>query len=365
MALSRKRIRYDSDASKEYEQKRDLVDLLCYTLRKRRKLISQESESISEFDDIINIYESAYSKSSLPEYVTFDAEGDEGIPKLVRYFKHFEPQNTTEKLNCWLPKNNFRLATINNFNHVKRYLTADEFNINLLKCKTFDHVKNAIISYMLYWNDKSLMEFARYYPTFEKIPQNILLERQKDDGAYLYERQGVPILKVAIKIIKQHFDFIQTLHQSQSDILMTPMTIRFNLLSLIGHDFVTHIRNVYDWAVNDTFDTKKISLVESYMPIPYKLPNVTDIDSLRGISNFKFISGEACCGKTSLLATLKSKGWLIYSRGDVGSFGGKATNPPSVGNLHAALQAVLTRGNVIGGKFLFQIFYWTKKNKKT
>lgn len=358
MALSKTKSRYEN--KQKYTQS-GLVDLLCYKLRKRQKLIHQESESNSEFNGTINIYQSTYSKSSLPKSVTFDAEGDEGIPKLVRYFKYFEPQNTTEKLKHWLPTNDFRLATINDFQYVQRYLTDDEFNINLLKCKTFDHVVNAIISYMLYWNDNSLSEFACYYPTFKKITEQMLLERQKDDSAYLYERFGVPILKTTFKIIKQHFEYIQTLHQS-SAIQHVVTSPQFNLLSCIEPDFVTHIRNVYEWAVNDTFDTNKIALVESYMPIPYKLPHVSDIDSLCGISTFKFISGEACCGKTSVLNTLKSQGWIIYSRGDVGSFGGKAINPPAIGNLHAALQTVLTRGNVIGGKcFFFKSFIDQKK----
>lgn len=314
--------------------------------RKRTKL-ENSSLTLTMTTTSKSLYDKVFRKSKLPSYDKFDSEGTGGIPKLVKLFKTFDAQNTTEE--CKLFNMELKNATYIDHIHLYQYLIAPEFNVQLLSVTTYDHVINAIISFMLNWTDESIIQFTKQYPQFRRLCETLILERAVDNYAYVFEYRGVPFIKTAIKVVRKHFD-IKSNNSSEP----------FSLMALLNREFVDHIKQVFRWLLNDEFDSEKIKLLETYMPIPYKLENIhKDIDSIRGTSNFKFFTGEACCGKTTLLESFKANGWKIYSRGDVGSFSGKSNSPAAVGNLHAALDYILTQPDVIGDRGYIDNVLWS------
>lgn len=62
------------------------------------------------------------------------------------------------------------------------------------------------------------------------------------------------------------------------------------------------------------------------------------------------ITGVACCGKTTILHELKSCGWTVCSRGDIGTFSGKSKSTAAVTGVHAAMDGALRRGDVLGDR---------------
>lgn len=299
--------------------------------------------------------------NKIQPFKSFFYEGRYGIPARLAKLINVDVQN----LDIPLPKytSGYRNdVSLVDFCHVYQYLSAKEFDVSLLSNKTFDCVINAIISYLLDWPNEKLDEFVGIYPDYDQLCAAVKEFRELDEGCYIYNYNGIPVVKTAIKIIKSHF-MPKSLGRNV-----------FDWMSLLDYEFLEHIRQVYNWALNDDFDSKKTTLLEADMDIPYRLPNI-DVTSLKQYDrddNFKFITGEACCCKTTIINTLTEMGWKKYSRGDVGSFSGKSNNPAAIGNLHASLHYVLTQPDVIGDRGFIDNVLWTfimpgcnPRNKKT
>lgn len=72
----------------------------------------------------------------------------------------------------------------------------------------------------------------------------------------------------------------------------------------------------------------------------------------------KFITGHACSGKTSLLRELEQHGWRHYSRGDLGSFAGKAKSAATVATLYGAQQYAQSMPDVLGDRGTLDNLLW-------
>lgn len=285
--------------------------------------------------------------SYLTPFVKFDQSGYFGIPERLQKLNNVDIQN----INDSLPKYTAGYrddVSYTDYCHVHQYLSAKEFNESLLSDKKFDSVVNSIISYLLDWPDAKLNEFVSLYPKYDRLCAALKEFRELEDGKYVYTYNGIPVVRTAIKIIKSHF---APKNEGRKV---------FDWMSLIDYSFIQHINQVYNWLLNDNFDVDKIALLESDMEIPYKLPHI-DVEKLknnRRDNTFKFISGEACCCKTTIMNKLSELGWKSYSRGDVGSFSGKSHSPAAIGNLHAALHFILTQPDVIGDRGFIDNVIW-------
>lgn len=58
------------------------------------------------------------------------------------------------------------------------------------------------------------------------------------------------------------------------------------------------------------------------------------------------ITGQACCGKTTLRRGLLANGYEVKSRGDIGTFAGKARSPAAI----AATEYALVHCGVVGDR---------------
>lgn len=280
-------------------------------------------------------------------FISFAYKDDYGIPARFQLLDGIDVQNIEVELFPYFGV--YKAASQVDFCHAYQYLSAREFNRNLLCDKTYDHVVDAIVSYLLEWNDESMLKFISLYPQFENMCRALMDFKMLDSGAYVYDYCGVPVVKTTIKIIKSHF------------INKRPGRNFFDWMFCINRDFITHIKYVYSLLLSNSIDKDAVDILESDMPIPYKLPTI-DMENLKnkskGPNALKFITGEACCLKTTILNRLSDVGWKPYSRRDVGSFGGKSDNPVAVGNLHAALHYMLTQSDVIGDRGFIDNILW-------
>lgn len=309
-------------------------------------------------DGVANLLREVHTvmfKKNLPTYAMFDSEGDLGIPSLVKHFNEHECHlvNTTDTYSEYIDC----AADYRKFAHVNGYLIAAEFNRSLLSTRRYDSVVEALYSYLIQFSIESLREFATVYPEHRFVLEPIVEFKENPEHRIQVTvcRNGVPRVHTCWRLLKNVFR-----DEKPEDQIVDEDSIRkdFNLNDHMDNAFAKHLRNVWQILIGPGFNPQLIAeLLEVEMRIPVDLPNVdlheirrrrdNDIDNLHVI---KFITGEACVGKTTMLTAMAKMGWRPFSRGDLGTFGGKASNPVDVGNLHAALDFMLRQPDVIGGE---------------
>lgn len=298
----------------------------------------------------LNAHKSIFKQSKYDKFVKFNYTlSDSGIPYFAKLFKNFDPINTREDFPKYIEYRDFANLNYVDVLHLLDYLQAEEFNNSLLYNRTNDHIASAIISFMLQFEAVDLEQFGIKYEKFYNLCQYIINERALDNYNYLYLYNNyIPFVKTSFKILNRYFKSEQVVHKA-------PTT--FNLLHKLGRNIVDELNYYFLLHQRKAFTIENILELERDRQLYFTLDDI-DLEKLRGSSTFKFISGEACCGKTTISNYLKSDGWQIYSRGDCGSFSGKATNPAAVGCLHSALDFVLTQPYVIGDRGYIDNILW-------
>lgn len=299
----------------------------------------------------LNAYKSLFKRSKYDKFVKFNHTlSDSGIPYFAKLFKNFDPINTHDDFPKYIEYRDFASFNYVDTLHLLDYLQADEFNSTLLSSRANDHISTAIISFMLQFDDHDLEQFGMKYERFFTLCQYVINERAIDNYNYLYLYNNyVPFVKTSFKILNKFFK------DGEQIVKKTPTT--FNLLHRIGRNVVDELNYYFRLHQQKAFTLEDIRHLERDRGLYLTLDDI-DLKKLRGSSSFKFISGEACCGKTTIANYLKFNGWQIYSRGDCGSFSGKATNPAAVGCLHSALDYVLTQPYVIGDRGYIDNILW-------
>lgn len=298
----------------------------------------------------LNAHKMIFKRSKYDNFVKFNhTQSDSGIPYFAKLFEKFDPINTREDFPKYIEYREFCDLNYVDKIHLLDYLRAEEFNSKLLTTRKYDHVVTAIISFMLQFDDVDLEQFGMNYEQFMPLCQYVIGERAVDDYNYLYLYNNyVPFVKTSFKILNKFFKL-------ENALIRSPKV--FSILQKIGRNVVDEMNLFFRLHQENSFTQADIKHLERHRNMYFNLDNV-DLESIRGSSNFKFISGEACCGKTTIANYLKADGWQIYSRGDCGSFSGKATNPAAVGCLHSALDYVLTQPNVIGDRGYIDNILW-------
>ncbi|ATY70192.1 GrBNV gp17-like protein [Tomelloso virus] len=294
-------------------------------------------------------YATLKSTPGLSPFKLFNQKGSVGIPLRLSILSGIDVQNLPKTLPKWNkpPRNDVTFA---DFCHLDQYLSSNMFNAKLLSDMTNDDVVNAIVSFLLDWPTQKLRDFVSFYPKYSNLCEAVIEFSNLDNGDYVYELNGVPVVRTAIKIIKSHF------------VPKSEGANYFDWMSLIDYKFIEHLQHVYTLLSNDEiFPNDLIDLIQSDMDLPYRLPNidVTTLKQYDRTDNLKFITGEACCCKTTIINKLASVGWKSYSRGDLGGFNRKPENRAQVGNLHAALNYQLTQSDVIGDRSFIDNVLWS------
>lgn len=284
----------------------------------------------------------------LPFSSLFSIDG-EGIPYRLKLFNIFEPQNTTYTS---VKFNEPRHATLIEYRHLLSYLDCEELQKAPLD-RRYDPVVNAIVSLVLSWTSRDREDFAKREPKYADFMHDVEDFVQYENGDYVYcmefETRKIAYCKCAFKLIKSVF--ASKVASDEVDFSKEP----FQISRFINPEFVNHLHTLYAQLMTETLTSSDIKKLEQETEIPYNLRSyVGDYEALKRTATVKFITGQACAGKTTLLNSLRDQGhWLIMSRGQIGSFSGKADNPCAVAALHASTEFVLRHSNVLGVKLSF------------
>lgn len=321
---------------------------------KKRKLatyLQDYCDKQLKTDDQTQAYERFFNKATqiLPFYGNFTERKDWRsnmdqitIPILASFFDEFDPINTPEE-HPLLPYRDREVGPAA-FEHLAIYLLSDDYNVHLLREQEHDSMVHAMIAFVLPWSLSSLQRFELAHPTCAKFIQAIIHETFDTNSAYVYQHRtyGYPFVKTSFKILRRAFP--QVMPQIKVS--------TFSLLNLLPSKFINDLIRLYDILQGERYDYSVIrSIMEKPEAIPYDIQDeIGNYKDLKARSMLKFITGQACCGKTTLLNNMRRLGWKIVSRGSIGSFSGKANNPVAVACLHASIDWALQHDNVLGDR---------------
>lgn len=320
---------------------------LLEAVRKSIRINNDDDDDDDEMNNEARVFRRSYRTETLPDYVSFDDDkSDQGIPGLIRLFRRFDPINDTGEHPIFTA---YRKASLSDFYHVLEYLRAPEFNADLLRVRRYDAVVHAIVSFVLHWRNEHIRRFRDHHPEFGGIVDRIMEEKNRDYGIYVFAVNGVPFVRTTFKIVRDHFEPPKPDLDELLFSVVPSSNAPFQLLNHLDPTFIRHLRHVYRGLRERSLTAEDIATMESDMPIPYDLRStIGDYEAAKRRATVKFITGQACCGKTTLLNSLRTKGWTIVSRGSVGSFAGKASSPVAVACLHASIEWSLGHTNVLG-----------------
>lgn len=293
---------------------------------------------------LVNRFNAHYKrKGAVPAYVAFDTHGDRGIPRLVRYFSVFDPVNAVGEFDAWSA---YTSPTDLEMKHAYSYMTAPEFSRELLRTPRFDSVVHAVYSYLLHWTNEGLARYGERYPRFKDLTASVILE--KDRSTVYVTKDGVPFVRSAFRMLLHYMNSAERQHRTADKIEERRL---FRINDYVSPLLVSHFKDVYRWLLHESMTRREIELLETPVDSPFaSIARRYHGAGYRLNTPVKVITGQACCGKTTLLNKLKSYGWTVCSRGDLGTFSGKSKSAPAIASLHAAIENALRRGDVLGDR---------------
>lgn len=318
-------------------------------------------------DDIVDVYENEFRTTDYGVYRGFTHASDvktDGIPYLIKHFsnENFKPFDAPTIDYTIADSDAIQTSTID-FIHVQQYLDDGAFNKQVLSDTTTDPIMYAIISFMIRWSVLKLEVFANHYPRHKVLATELIeIRNAQSSTLQIQEFNGEPFLRTTFRVLRKYSD-AKYLKNGDVDAQQESKAC-FYWTDYIKREFIEHLNRVYDLLTNNAFNSTLIDeLLNSCMDVPYELPNVDVGAIVKNRDNDpklnKYLTGEACCCKTTILNKLTKYGWSIYSRSGVGSFSGKATNPVDIGNLHASLHWVHQQPNVLGDRGFIDNIVWS------
>lgn len=302
------------------------------------------------------------------------------IDKLVEYFRHFDAVNFKSNVHETLivhtatpnpneTSNEFFATFVTDFETIRYYLerfctpenfkkVVDSKENNILKQLPFSCYFNAVVSFMLKWPVHVLIEFGRRFCEFKRL--TLLLAEHHFDGtaasanaknAYVTEN-GIVFVRDALYIFNE---FFRPTGKLKNYFHLNHMDLFFE------EDLPKLAKQLFD-------DENRFQSVNLNLDFMRKQHTCERYDFFGFDGNVKknkttYITGQACVGKSTLLAKLEQSernpdGWLILNRGKIGSFGGKADSPEITAALHSALEFVLSHDNVLGDRGTIDNTLW-------
>lgn len=246
------------------------------------------------------------------------------------------------------------------FKHLEKYLNSQPINLSL---EQLDYILHGISSLVLTWN---LIQYRSVYcPTLSRFLiamegalRNNELSIFQHENMFLYTPCSLKIWKSVVTQSKispasyrvpdsgKYFDYFTTNYKAIVSHLKLDEYYDFLNAQLFLDDPAVKLKNVTKW--NDfceNIDHFTIPQLQLHQPQQ---------------STIKYVTGTACVGKSSILKKLKNDyNWQIFSRGQLGTFAGKAKTSLHVAGLHFALDYVLGKRNVIGDRGTIDNPLWT------
>lgn len=233
---------------------------------------------------------------------------------------------------------------------IMSYLCNERFNKTLLKSRMWDCIVNAIVTYLLsssldtlLWLKDNCPQYATFVAAIydEKISSSpTLFVMNVSSYSWIYTR-------TPFKLLNRQFN---------NACLVEKPT--FHILHNIEAGFVDELTEFYDKLKANTIDEQMVKFLEQDKPIPHDLQHIVgNYANIVGKSNVRYFTGQACCGKTTLVSKLNFE---AKSRGSIGGFSGKADNIASVSCLHFSIDFVLRQYKTIVGVSIYNFLFYTR-----
>lgn len=196
----------------------------------------------------------------------------------------------------------------------------------------------------------------------DDISSMVLESRQKRSIKALYNHPKYPNYFVFLTCYK-------FLNQWKNARVNLPTTITaennwFRVQLNSDDAFVRQMESLTHAFVSKIWTDENILLLNDNLQ-KIKSPIMTQLKKINLLKNFKtmkYITGTACCGKTSMLKKLhKYQKWCAPSRGSLGGFGGKCNSPALIASMHASTEYALSHFTncVVGDRGPLDNYLWT------
>lgn len=323
------------------------------------------------------------------------------IPNIAYLFSTFDPLNgfpfgkmqhdsidnsDWDMINSSLPiPTNEDSLPLAEFIHVREYLECLSFRKDSLKVTTHDAVFYAIVSFMLRWTSKALEKFSAYSSLANFIAQERRSSINGTSGSVFKLTISpdiiIPYSLATFRIYRQYFDSLdESLFSAAAAAAVIEPKPKFNLFEILCPKFISELRDLYSALRAHAIGTKpgwsseELTYLQTYLPPPFQLdeqqqhsdaskriviePVRQYYDQYGNNASIKYITGQACVGKSSLIRHLTKGKYNLISRGDLGGFTAKSHCPLSVSGLYYSLNWALRHKNIIGDRGCFDNNVW-------
>lgn len=282
-------------------------------------------------------------KTNIPVYIGFaDSSQSLGVSFLVREFENFDALNELTNQQ-WRNSKSTKVAGELLFSYVDLYFNNEHFNENtILKTKKYDKVVYALFSYLLFFDTDSLIHYSDYNKSVTIII-NGLLECRKTNNvkSVTLNNKQYPYVRCTFKILNLYFKN-QYAHISND-------LICFDIRNYISNEFVNECYSFLDCLIHESYDSKTLNFIKKEPTRSFLL--FLNESSLSSSSDcIKYVTGQACTGKTTVLNALHKNYCVVKSRRSMGTFSGKSKNPETVAALHFALDNNLRKEKILGDR---------------
>lgn len=192
-----------------------------------------------------------------------------------------------------------------------------------------DAIFHTVFSILLLWSTESLIRLKKKYNHLESF-----IDLFEENANYIFRYEEKYFIRNGLQIFTKWYQ--------------TPTQINNNYFKLsLNYDFFYKFENLL--FTNQLTNIDALNLESLRQPfLKYKVQK----------SNVKYFTGTACSGKSTFCIPLKEDGWIIKSRGDLGSFSAKAHCAATICSLYQAENYALSGKKVIGDRGLIDNFIW-------
>uniref|UniRef100_A0A0C9PK37 EVC2 protein n=1 Tax=Fopius arisanus TaxID=64838 RepID=A0A0C9PK37_9HYME len=333
-------------------KKRHLISILKECNKKKVQLFKDKiNNNLPELIKYETIFAKPKKVKSLYNGEWSNVKECEEMRELIEIFSTFDPINDLSK-HCanydGVIDESINNTTQDNYRGVVivSYMKHPNFNANLLKTRRWDHVVNALITYILSSSISSLMWIKQKYPDCGNFIASVYDEKLAVNNTKTMHKALFIIesLKYEWIYTRTPFKFLSKHFQPSPE---ETMRNEFHIMDYLELSFIGELQEFHAKLLENNVDESFACMLESCKPIPHNIQHIIgNYNDICGKSNIRYFTGQACCGKTSLVEKIN---FLAKSRGSIGGFSKKADSIASASCLHFSIDFVLRQyENIIG-----------------
>lgn len=283
------------------------------------------------------------SAASIPRFVNFkDSSQRIGVSQFVKAFKNFDATNEQNN-DIWPTSKSKKTADELVFLYLDLYFDNELFNEKaILQTTEHDTVMYALFSYLLLFDSDSLLRYVKHNNKVKNIIMDLLICRKnKLVKRVVIDSEEYPYVRCVFKILSNYF---KSFHDRIPSVVHT-----FDVRNYLTQEFITDCYEFVECLKAETYTDKTLQFLNESNDT-YETNRFFSARKFVDEPVIKYVTGQACTGKTTILNKLKNEYCMIKSRKSMGTFSGKSNSPETVASLHFAIDYNLRAANVLGDR---------------